>query len=72
MKRTLKEWRAKFNLTQSDVAKKIGVSIQTYGVWENNLEIIKMGYATKLAEIFNCKLDDFLFTPEHENNSGEK
>ena len=56
---TLRKWRVSFNITQSDLAKRIGVSKQTYSVcWERHPEKIPIGKALMIAEIFGCALTD--------------
>lgn len=69
LKYTLKELRAKHNLTQLDLAKKVGVSIQTYNAWESDFGVIKISQANKIANILGVTLDDIFFTPLHEKNS---
>ena len=58
MQYSLKELRARINLTQADVAKIVGVSEPTYCNWEKNPEIIKLKNAIKLAEIFKVSVSE--------------
>lgn len=53
---TLRELRARKNKTQAEVAKDLNISTQTYNVWENNPEKIKLGEALKLAEYFDVTI----------------
>ncbi|QIK57801.1 helix-turn-helix domain-containing protein [Erysipelothrix sp. HDW6A] len=69
MKYTLKELRAKNNQSQTDVAKAVGVSVQTYCSWEKDYNQIKIGNANKIANHFRVTLDDIFFTKKHENYS---
>ena len=62
MVNNLKIFRIKSGLTQSDIAKLIGVSQQTYCDWESDPSKIKVRYAARLAEIFNQSLDEIFRT----------
>lgn len=54
---TLKELRARKNLTQSQAAKELGISTQTYNSWESNFGKVKLKAASKVAEFYGVKLD---------------
>jgi putative transcriptional regulator len=58
MKNTVKVERAKLNITQAELAEKVGVSRQTI----NAIEIGKYGPSTvlalKIAAVFNTRVDD--------------
>lgn len=69
MKYTLKELRAKHNLTQSELAKRIGVSTATYNAWEKDFGVIKISQANKIANLLDVTLDGIFFINLHENNS---
>lgn len=58
MKKSLKELRAREKLTQSDMAKKLGISIQTYNFWENNFPKLSIEKAIKVADALNTTLDE--------------
>ncbi len=63
LKTKLKEYRAKYNLKQEDLAKLVGVRRETIG----NLEIGKYNPSLKLAmdiaKVFDCSVDElFEFT----------
>ena len=60
-KYTLKELRARKNMTQADVAKKLGISAQTYCAWENDFGIVKMRAAGSVAKLFGVKVDEIKF-----------
>ena len=66
MKNTLKVERAKQNITQADLAERVGVSRQTI----NSIEIGKYCPSTllalKLATVFKLSVDD-IFTLEKED-----
>ena len=46
---TLKELRARKNMTQVEVAKEIGVSAQTYNAWEKDVSNVAIGKVQALA-----------------------
>lgn len=58
MKNTLKLERAKLNLTQQDLANKIGVSRQTINSIEAERYVPSTTLALKISEIFNLTVND--------------
>jgi len=58
MKNNLKVYRVKYNLTQEDLANKIGVSRQTIIALENNKYLPSIILAFKLSKIFNIKIEE--------------
>ena len=58
MRKSLKELRAREKITQSDMAEKLGVSIQTYNFWENNFSKLSIEKAIKVADALNTTLDE--------------
>ena len=71
MKRSLKELRARKNLTQVDMAERLDISVQTYNFWENNFQKLSIEKATKVATVLDVTLDDIFFKVELENNSSK-
>ena len=61
MKNTLKVERAKLNMTQQDLADKVGVSRQTINSIETERYIPSTLLAIKLSEIFKMTVND-IFT----------
>lgn len=59
MKNTLKVQRAILDLTQDDLAKKIGVSRQTINSIEKNRYVPSTVLALKLSKLFNVPVNDF-------------
>jgi len=57
MKNTIKMHRATFNMTQEELAKKLGVSRQTINAIENNKYFPSLELGLKLSEIFNCSVN---------------
>lgn len=60
-KLSLKALRAINNMSQGEVAEKVGVSRDTYGNWERGECVPNAIQFIKLAEIFNCSLDNIFF-----------
>ncbi|WP_397446746.1 helix-turn-helix transcriptional regulator [Polaribacter sp. R77954] len=63
MKNTIKVQRAILDLTQDDLAKKIGVSRQTINSIEKNRYVPSTVLALKLSQVFKIAVNDF-FTLE--------
>ena len=63
MKNTIKVQRAMLDITQDDLAKKIGVSRQTINSIEKNRYVPSTVLALKLSKVFNTSVNDF-FTLE--------
>ncbi|MFC7356642.1 helix-turn-helix transcriptional regulator [Jejudonia soesokkakensis] len=59
MKNSIKVERAILNLTQEELAKKIGVSRQTINSIEANRYVPSTVLALKLSAIFNKAVNDF-------------
>ncbi|MCL4157691.1 UNVERIFIED_CONTAM: hypothetical protein GTU68_031195 [Idotea baltica] len=64
MKNALKVQRAILDLTQEDLAKKIGVSRQTINSIEKNRYVPSTVLALKLSAIFNVPVNDFFALEE--------
>ncbi|MFC8686373.1 helix-turn-helix transcriptional regulator [Brevibacillus porteri] len=60
-KKTLREWRAVWNLTKQEVAKRLKVHPSTYAKWESKPEDIKISDAVRLAAVFQCKVHEINF-----------
>jgi putative transcriptional regulator len=58
MKNKIKIERAIYNLTQDDLAKKVGVSRQTINAMEANKYVPSTVLALKIAQIFKKKVED--------------
>ncbi|MEM4255207.1 MAG: helix-turn-helix transcriptional regulator [Candidatus Norongarragalinales archaeon] len=58
MKNRLREYRARQNLTQDDLAKKVHVTRQTIIAIENEKYNPSLELAFKLSKIFGCKIED--------------
>ncbi|MBQ6841160.1 MAG: helix-turn-helix transcriptional regulator [Bacilli bacterium] len=51
------EYRKKANLSQEDLAEKVGVTRQTISKWELNITCPDINQANKMCKIFNVSLD---------------
>lgn len=66
MTNTLKVERAILDLTQDDLAKKIGVSRQTINSIEKNRYVPSTVLALKLSELFEKPVNDFFKLSEND------
>jgi putative transcriptional regulator len=70
MTNNLKVLRAMHNLTQEQLADKIGVSRQTVIAIESNKYLPSLGLAFKIAKFFTVKVED-VFTNEEKEDDHE-
>ncbi len=70
MKNKLKVFRAMHNLTQEQLADKIGVSRQTVIAIESDKYLPSLGLAFKIARLFKVKVED-IFTHEGKEDENE-
>jgi putative transcriptional regulator len=62
MNNRIKEYRARFNLTQEDLAKKVNVRRETIVFLEKNKYNPSLKLAYDIAKVFDTKIEDiFLF-----------
>ena len=66
MKNTLKVERAILNLTQEDLAQRIGVSRQTINSIETNRYVPSTLLALKLSEVFQKPVNNFFTLEEND------
>lgn len=69
MKYSLKELRARNNLTQEKIANKLGVSRQRYIIIEKNPENVTCKKMIKIAGILGVDIGDIIFLPHNHTNS---
>lgn len=67
MKNTIKVERAILDITQDELAKKIGVSRQTINSIEKNRYVPSTVLALKLSAIFNKPVNEFFELTEEDN-----
>ena len=61
MKNRIKVQRAIHDMTQADLAEKIGVSRQTINAMEKNKYVPSTVLALKIAQLFKTPLEDIFF-----------
>jgi putative transcriptional regulator len=61
MKNDLRVQRARHNLTQAELAEKLGVSRQTVNAIETEKYDPSLPLAFKIAHVFNCRIEDVFF-----------
>ena len=64
MKFTLKQARLLKGLTQKEVAKKLGVHVQTYSNMERNPDDVTVGEAKLISEILGFSYDFIFFNDD--------
>ncbi|MCD6535443.1 MAG: helix-turn-helix transcriptional regulator [Thaumarchaeota archaeon] len=69
MRNRLRELRARYRLTQEELAKKVGVTRQTIIAIENGKYLPSLKLAFKLAKAFNMKIDDIFYPEECEHST---
>lgn len=65
-KNEIKVYRAKFNLSQEDLAKKVGVRRETIGNLEHGKYNPSLVLAMQIAAVFQVKVDDIFKLIEKE------
>ena len=58
MKFTIRELRARKNVTQRKVAKDLGISYQTYNAWEQDISNVGISKVYALANYFGVTIDE--------------
>ena len=66
MKNNIKIERARYNLTQGDLADKIGVSRQSINAIEKGKYVPSTLLAIKIAQLFELPVEDLFFLEEGE------
>lgn len=62
MKYTLKELRARKDVTQHEAATDLGVSTTTYNAWEQNISNVAVSKVQAVAEYYGVTLSEIIFT----------
>lgn len=60
-KLTVKQHRLIREISQEEMADKIGIHVQTYRAWEENPEKISIAKAKKIAAAFGISINDIFF-----------
>ena len=58
MQYSLKELRARKNETQQETANALGISVQTYNAWEQDVSNVAISKVMRLAEHFGVALGE--------------
>ena len=66
MKNNIKVQRAIHNLTQADLADKIGVSRQTINAMEKNKYVPSTVLALKISKLFNTSVENIFLLEEND------
>jgi putative transcriptional regulator len=61
MNNRIKEYRARFNLTQEDLAKKVNVRRETIVFLEKNKYNPSLRLAYDIAKVFECSIEDIFY-----------
>lgn len=69
MKYSMKELRARHNLTQQEMANRLEISVATYNRWENNPDSMQIKDARKVCLILGVSMDEILLCPDCESTS---
>ncbi len=69
MKNKLKVYRATRDLTQEQLADKLGVTRQTVIAIESNKYFPSLGLAFKIARLFKVRIDDVFIDDKKESNN---
>jgi len=68
MKNKLKVYRAMHNLTQEQLADKMGVSRQTVVAIESDKYLPSLGLTFRLAKLFKVQIEDIFQDEENDDN----
>ncbi len=61
MNNRIKEYRARFNFTQEDLAKKVNVRRETIVFLEKNKYNPSLKLAYDIAKVFDCSIEDIFY-----------
>ena len=64
MKFSLRELRARKNVTQRKAAADLKISTTTYNAWERDISRVAIGKVAKVARYFGVRLEDIAFDEE--------
>jgi transcriptional regulator with XRE-family HTH domain len=65
MKYSIRELRARKNVTQKQAAQALGLSVSTYNAWERNISRVAIGKVAELAEYYGVKLEEIDIRPNN-------
>jgi transcriptional regulator with XRE-family HTH domain len=70
MKLMLKQFREAHGLTQRELAESIGTTLRKISSWENNEVRIPLADAARIADVFDCSLDELAGRDFHRETQG--
>lgn len=65
----IKEYRARFDLSQDELAQKVGVRRETIGYLEKGRYNPSLVLAWKIAKVFGCKIEDIFEVSEDQGEA---
>lgn len=68
----IRKYRKQADLTQDQLADRLGVSYQSVSRWENGLTYPDMELLPSIAKIFNVSIDELLGMPEEKKEQEAK
>ncbi|MCH3962947.1 MAG: helix-turn-helix transcriptional regulator [Clostridium sp.] len=68
----MKFYRQKSNLTQEQIAKKLGISVSAYNMIENGNRGISLLRAKQLEKVFNVSIDEIFFDNNFHNKQNRE
>ncbi|RLG06567.1 MAG: transcriptional regulator [Thaumarchaeota archaeon] len=68
MRNRLREFRARYRMTQEELARRVGVTRQTIIAIENGKYLPSLKLAFKLAKAFNVRIEDLFEYRESEED----
>ena len=69
MGQIIRRLRKERNLTQEELAERLGVTYQAISKWENNMAVPDLDKLIKLSDIFEVSLDELVGREEFERNT---
>lgn len=64
---TLKELRARKNITQEEMARNLGISVQTYNAWEKDVSNVSISKVQAIADFHGVTIGE-IFLPSNMKN----
>lgn len=55
---TLRQWRMYRQITQAEMARRIGVAISTYNRYEQCVAKVQVGRLCKIADVLRCSINE--------------
>ena len=68
--KNIREYRRKNDMTQEELADRLGVSYQSVSRWENGLTYPDIEFLPAIAEMLSCSVDQLMGIPDAEKEKG--